>query len=125
MSCYKIKNVGSKEEELTWIQDVKEYMTIHLGEKMGLATIADIAGLEKYQFIRSFKRHVGLTPFQFIVLNRVLRGKEMLKQGMPVVDAALEAGFYDQSNFTNYFKMYVGDTPKVYQKSCNIFQENS
>jgi AraC-like DNA-binding protein len=45
------------------------------------------------------------------------------KAGKPLVHAALDSGFYDQSHFTNYFKYFVGITPKEYQQQCNIFQD--
>ncbi|WP_419836236.1 helix-turn-helix domain-containing protein [Xanthocytophaga agilis] len=47
----------------------------------------------------------------------------MLKSGYPVVEAALETGFYDQSHFTSYFKYYVGVPPVTYQNACNILQD--
>ena len=124
LSGYKIRRSEIMAEEPDWILSVKEYITTHLSEKIELATLGKMAGLEKYQFIRSFKRYVGLTPFQFVMFRRVLKGKEMLKQNCSLIDAALESGFYDQSNFTNYFRLYTGDTPRGYQRGCNIFQES-
>ncbi len=106
-----------------WVEEVKAHIANFIAQKIQLDTLTKLAGQDKYQFIRNFKRYVGLTPFQFIVLQRVLRGKEMLQEGTPIVDAALDTGFYDQSNFTNYFRRYLGITPSTYQRSCNIFQE--
>ncbi|MEO0334137.1 MAG: AraC family transcriptional regulator, partial [Bacteroidota bacterium] len=106
-----------------WVAEVKSHIANFIAQKIQLDTLTKLVGQDKYQFIRNFKRHVGLTPFQFIVLQRVLRGKEMLQAGTPIVDAALDTGFYDQSNFTNYFRRYLGITPSSYQRSCNIFQE--
>ncbi|GEM_PF-2416939 len=106
-----------------WIEDVKLHITNFIDQKIQLITLAKLAGQDKYQFIRNFKKYVGLTPFQFIILQRVLRGKKMLQTEMPIVDTALDTGFYDQSNFTNYFRRYLGTTPSSYQRSCNIFQE--
>ncbi|MEM6844350.1 MAG: AraC family transcriptional regulator [Bacteroidota bacterium] len=106
-----------------WVEEVKKHIANFISQKIQLDTLTKLTGQDKYQFIRNFKRYVGLTPFQFIVLQRVLRGKEMLQEGTPIVDAALDTGFYDQSNFTNYFRRYLGITPSSYQRSCNIFQE--
>jgi len=47
----------------------------------------------------------------------------MIRLGKPLVHAALDSGFYDQSHFTNYFKYFVGVTPKEYQIRFNIFQD--
>ena len=106
-----------------WVWKVKAHITANIAEKIHLNTLTKIAGEDKYRLVRNFRKHTGLTPFQFVVLHRVLRGKEMLRQGKPIVHVAVDAGFYDQSNFTNYFRQYVGITPKVYQNSCNIFQD--
>jgi AraC-like DNA-binding protein len=110
-------------EEPGWVHEVKGHIMASIAEKIRLDILTKIAGVEKYRLVRNFRKHTGLTPFQFVVLQRVLRGKEMLRQGKPIVHAAVDAGFYDQSNFTNYFRQYVGITPKVYQSSCNIFQD--
>jgi len=79
--------------------------------------------MSKYSFIRWFKRHVGLTPFEYILIKRVGLGKSLILQGLPLTDVALESGFYDQSHFSNYFKRYIGKSPQSYKQSCNIFQD--
>ncbi len=106
-----------------WVEEVKAHIANYIDQRIQLDTLTKLAGQDKYQFIRNFRKYIGLTPFQFIILQRILRGKEMLQEGMPIVDAALNTGFYDQSNFTNYFRRYLGITPSNYQRSCNIFQE--
>ena len=39
-----------------------------------------------------------------------------MEQGIAPVDAAAMAGFSDQSHFTNFFKEFIGLTPRQYQK---------
>jgi AraC-like DNA-binding protein len=46
-----------------------------------------------------------------------VRGKILLAQGVPIVRAATEVGFYDQSHFTYHFKRLLSFTPATYQKS--------
>ena len=106
------------------LEEVKNYISNNLNTKIDLNSLAKIFGKSKYQFIRWFKSHLGITPFEYILLKRVEFGKSLIQQGMPLVDVSLDAGFYDQSHFSNYFKKYVGVTPKVYSSSCNIFQDN-
>jgi AraC-like DNA-binding protein len=105
------------------LTSIKQFIFDNIDKKILLDDLSAMAGLNKYQFIRWFKKHVGLTPFHFVNLHRVEKGKKMIKQGKPLVHAALDSGFYDQSHFTNYFKYFVGITPKEYQQQCNIFQD--
>jgi len=105
------------------LNEVKDYITNHLDRKISLIELSKIAGMDKFKFLRWFKKHTGLTPFNYIILNRIERGKKMIRQGKPLIHAALDSGFYDQSHFTNYFKYFVGLTPKEYQSRFNIFQD--
>jgi AraC-like DNA-binding protein len=105
------------------LQQVKLHIAESLGQKISLEGIARMAGMDKYRFIRHFRKHTGLSPFAYIILQRIEKAKQFLKQGQPLVYAALESGFYDQSHFSTYFKYYVGVTPAVYQMGCNILQE--
>jgi AraC-like DNA-binding protein len=105
------------------LDSVKQYIIEHIDQKISLDTLAKMTGKDKYQFIRWFRKLTGLTPMHFMILNRVEKAKKMMKAGKPIVHAALDAGFYDQSHFTNYFKHFTGITPKEYQQHCNIFQD--
>lgn len=115
---YKVTEQKCFYEQPVWTQEIKEYIESKVSEKVSLSTLARLVGMEKFKFIRAFKKNSGLSPFQYLLIIRVLKAKELLQQGYSLAATALEVGFYDQSNFTNYFKYYVGVTPKVYQKSC-------
>ena len=80
--------------------------------------LAGAAMLSKYHFIRKFKQEVGLTPHQFQMPNRVRKAQRLLADTETMTEAALAAGFCDQSHFIRVFKRYVGLTPAVYQASC-------
>lgn len=105
--------------------DITAYIIKHIEEKIVLDYLAQSFKLNKFQFIRLFKKKFGVTPFEFILLKRVEAAKQKLQDGTPLVQTALDTGFYDQSHFTNYFKKYVGVTPLSYQKGCNILQDQA
>jgi len=105
------------------IEEVKEYIVSRLNSKLNLNDLAKIVGMNKFQFIRWFKKQVGITPFEYILIKRIGLSKKLIREGMPLVDVSLDSGFYDQSHFSNYFKKYVGLTPKLYRRNCNIFQD--
>lgn len=105
------------------INEVKDYINTRLDVKISLIELSEIAGMDKFKFLRWFKKNTGLTPFNYIILNRIERGKKMIRQGKPLIHVALDSGFYDQSHFANYFKYFVGITPKEYQRRFNIFQD--
>ncbi|WP_338792229.1 AraC family transcriptional regulator [Bernardetia sp. MNP-M8] len=107
----------------TWLNDTKQYLIANLDQKISLEALANQTKLDKFQFIRAFKKYVGLTPFQYILLSRISLAKQLLQEGNSITETALDAGFYDQSNFANYFKNYVGVTPRNYQQSFNILQD--
>lgn len=110
-------------ESSAQLKDVKHYIENHLNSKINLLDLAKIIGIDKFKFIRWFKTNVGITPFEYILLKRIGCGKTLIQQGLPLVDVSFHTGFYDQSHFSNYFKKYVGMSPKAYKHSCNIFQD--
>lgn len=113
----------STKESSEPLDSIKYYIKENLNSKINLTALAKIVDMSKYQFTRWFKSNVGITPFEYVLLKRVGFGKRLIQEGVPLVDASLDAGFYDQSHFSNYFKKYVGMSPSVYKNSCNIFQD--
>lgn len=92
------------------------YMEDHLTEQLSLDTLADEVQLSKYQLIRRFREETGVTPWKFLIAKRINRVKEFLKDGIPPSQAAVKAGFYDQSHLTKIFREEVGSTPREYQE---------
>ena len=80
-----------------------------------LDQICHLEGLSKSTLLRAFTKSKGVTPYSYLQNIRIGEAKKLLEQGLPPVEAALQTGFSDQSHFTNYFKSFIGITPKQYQ----------
>ena len=75
------------------------------------------ADLSPFQFIRKVKSEIGITPHQYLLQLRIRKAKQLIESGMPIADAALSAGFYDQSHLNRLFSQRLGITPRMYQNS--------
>jgi AraC-like DNA-binding protein len=95
--------------------DIQQYLEIHFNEKLDLTTLAKKFRVDKFQLIRQFKRHAGVTPQVFLTIVRVEKARKYLDDQYPLVEAALEAGFYDQSHFHRYFQHFTSFTPGQYK----------
>ncbi len=78
-------------------------------EQMGAS-----AGLTPFQLIVAFKRTLGLTPHAYLTQLRLRAALRRLNAGLPVAEAALASGFYDQSSLNKHFKRTFGMTPLQY-----------
>jgi AraC-like DNA-binding protein len=63
---------------------------------------------------RGFRAHFGTSPHRYLVGRRLHRVKTAIAEGMPLAEAAAEAGFADQSHMTRHFKARFGLTPGRY-----------
>ena len=99
-----------------------EYVEEHLDAGPTLEQMATVARLSPYHFARQFKKAAGLPPYQYVIMRRVERAKQLLQAGAGVslAEVAVHAGFSDQSQFTNHFKRLVGVTPGQFRKSARI-----
>jgi AraC-like DNA-binding protein len=85
-----------------------------------LQALARIAGLSAFHLCRVFRETVGMTPHAYQTHARVRRARSLLRAGLPITQAAAEAGFYDQAHLTRHFKRIVGLTPGRYVKDTAI-----
>lgn len=101
-----------------FIDLAKNQLECYPEKKLSIDEMAQSAYISKYNFIRSFKQVVGLTPHQFQIQNRIRKAQHMLNDTDSITEVALTTGFYDQSHFIKQFEKYVGLTPTVYKISC-------
>ncbi|MGM9358349.1 helix-turn-helix transcriptional regulator [Flavonifractor plautii] len=71
--------------------------------RITLEQLSTLAGLSKYHLLRCFTRQKGITPYRYLETVRVNRARALLEQGATPLDAALRAGFADQSHFNHFF----------------------
>jgi len=82
---------------------------------VSLADLAALAGVSRFQLLRGFARDVGVTPHAYLVQRRVGLARRLLASGHAPAEAAVEAGFADQSHLTRAFVRQFGVTPGRYR----------
>lgn len=94
-----------------------EYIDAHLAEPITLDELAAIAAMSPYHLIRSFKTEMGVTPFRWVLLQRIERARRLLEiTALPLAEIAYACGFSSQSHFSTVFKQATGATPAGYRR---------
>lgn len=99
------------------VQTVRELLHDHPAEAVRLSDLAEATGLSRYAVLRAFRRATGLTPHAYQTQLRIALAKRLMRSGASIADAALAAGYADQSHFTNAFRSVTGTTPRLYRQA--------
>lgn len=78
----------------------------------GVAAAAASCGCSRQTYIRRFKAHFGITPWQHVLQQRIERACVLLADPeLPVVAVGTAVGFPDPGHFARVFKRLRGCTP--------------
>lgn len=95
----------------------KELMDAKHVEGVELAVLAAACDLLPTDFVRAFKKSTGLSPNQWLQLQRVRRAITLLHDGqLSLSGVAMKTGFADQRHFTRAFTRRVGVSPEAYRR---------
>lgn len=92
------------------------YLDYHAADDVSLEKLCELSGYSPGHLIRAFKQYFGLTPHAYLVNRRIQLGRMDLKNGTPIAEAALNAGFADQPHFQRVFKRLMAATPNQYRQ---------
>lgn len=99
------------------IRCATDLMTERLGEDISLSVPAAACGLSIGYFARAFRISMGMPPYRWLKLQRVLRAKSLLRvPHVSLSEVAAACGFADQSHFTRVFTSIVGASPGAWRK---------
>jgi AraC family transcriptional regulator len=99
------------------LQEILEYIHENIAYDLSLSELATIAGMGIHHFGNLFKRSTGLSPYQYILQQRLARAKELLKdRDLSIDDIAIHSGFANQSHLTRLFSKHLAITPKKYRE---------
>ena len=83
-----------------------------------LENLASECGLGRFRLVRDFARLTGLTPHAYLLQRRTELARRLIASGTPLAEAAIAAGFADQSHMTRNFTRRYGYTPGAYLAAC-------
>jgi AraC family transcriptional regulator len=85
-------------------------------DPVALWQLARDAAMSPYHFLRTFNMISGVTPYQFILAQRLRRAAVRLRRTTdPISVIAYEAGFNDVSTFNRRFRRIMGMTPGIWR----------
>jgi AraC-like DNA-binding protein len=93
---------------------IQEYLRANLHRNVRLNELAALTGLSKAYVIRSFRRLVGMPPYEWLLQTRIEEARKLLQKGRAISELAIDFGFADQSHFHRRFKRITGMTPAAY-----------
>jgi AraC-like DNA-binding protein len=112
---------GGRPEAIEWpgsrrrLKLYAELIESELGAPLDLARLAETARVTRFQVIRDFKKATGVTPAAYIRDRRLRRAGALIEQGHSLADAAVAAGFSDQSHLSRAFRATRGMTPGMFR----------
>lgn len=104
--------------DLRRISDALRHIEKNFDQPVDLAALAEVARMSRYHFLRTFRRALGLTPYQFVLSLRMRQAAERLcTTADPVGEIAFDAGFGDLSTFNGRFRDMFGLSPGAFRKA--------
>jgi AraC family transcriptional regulator len=99
------------------LQQVTDYINDCLEKDLSLVELASAIHMSTHHFSKLFKQSTGLSPYQYVTYQRVMRARELLAMNeYTIVEIAIMVGFSNQSNLNRHFKRLIGVTPGIFRK---------
>lgn len=102
--------------DLAGMKPVLKYIQEHLTETLSLDSIAAHFFISKYYLCHNFKLATGFSVRDYVIHCRILRARELLRNGMRVQETGETVGFHNNEHFIRTFKKLTGVSPKRYAK---------
>jgi AraC-like DNA-binding protein len=108
-----IEEVNAEPEVVT---TAKQYVMVHLEDKISLEEVANRVGVSSFYFCKVFKSTTGMTLTEYINRRRVEWAKQKLANPLArITEIAFDVGYQSLSQFNRSFLKYVGMSPSRYR----------
>lgn len=75
------------------LRRIVEYVDEHLGTRLSVSDLAQVASMSTNHFHAAFRRTTGLTPHEFVTARRIERATDLLRAGSTREQAARAVGY--------------------------------
>jgi AraC family transcriptional regulator len=107
------------------LERTRSFVDAQAGETLTLSSLAAVAGLSTYHFVRQFTARFGTSPMAYVRERRMALAASRLTGETPpaLVELAFDLGFESQEGFTRAFKRAHGVSPGRYRKNPQTVPE--
>ena len=106
----------TKSEGEERLKRMMRYIQTHYMDKLLLKDIAYAANISQREALRTFRNHLNLTPFAFLMEYRLrMATVQLTDTTAPVSQIAYDCGFSSPSYFGKEFRAAMGCTPSEYR----------
>lgn len=89
-------------------------MLFNLEQVLKLDELCKELRLSKFQFIRMFKAHTGISPYQYFLNSKIKHAKRLIEKNKHIYSAVDACGFVDLAHLNKHFKRAYGTTAFEY-----------
>jgi AraC family transcriptional regulator len=97
-------------------RSLADYVRENMASDITVMELAMLVQMSPSHFTRVFKATFGVTPYRFVMYERIEGAKSMLAStNLSASQVAMAFGFSSQSHFVKVFRQFTGVTPKQYK----------
>ncbi|MET7142939.1 AraC family transcriptional regulator [Xanthomonas sp. PPL139] len=89
----------------------RSYLLDCLERPIALQDLERASGRDRWRLSRDFRALYGTSPYRYLTMRRLQRARDLVAAGRTLAQAALLAGFTDQSHLTRQFVQAYGMAP--------------
>ena len=92
------------------------YNDQNYSDNITLESLADYMKMNKYYMAHEFKKHMGISPINYLIERRIKECKSLLATtSLSIAEISETVGFSSQSYFAQMFKKNTNMSPKQYR----------
>ncbi|WP_227370195.1 AraC family transcriptional regulator [Halomonas sp. M20] len=100
---------------------IDRYIQSHLAQRLSVADLASLVCLSQAHFSDCFRRQTGLSPYQYVLRQRLATARELLTfSRLPLSEVAARTGFSSQSALSHSVRRAFDKTPNQLRQATPI-----
>jgi AraC family transcriptional regulator of adaptative response/methylated-DNA-[protein]-cysteine methyltransferase len=99
------------------IRAALDHIEAHIDRKVTLEELSQVSGLSPNHLQQTFKRIVGVSPRAFYNAQRLIRFKQMVREGESISSTCYASGYGSIRALYEVAMQWLGMTPRTYQRN--------
>lgn len=118
IGCVLARAERSEARRPRWLTRAVAFLRESATDPARVVDVANVVGVHPVHLARVFRRHLGLSPGEYLRRVRVREAMRLAERTpQPLATIAVRAGFCDQSEMTKAFRRELDTTPGAYRRA--------